>query len=120
MSIVLQSASGVNVTFDRVKFSGNSQVFQSVGTSFLDTKMLTQAQTIGRTGTAKSRFALKVPFTYTEGSVVKTDYIFLSVEGTVPATAPLTEVAKAVYMLKTLSALQSTEDLIKGRMFSAT
>lgn len=120
MSIVLQSASGVNVAFDRVKFSGNSQVFQSVGASFLDTKMLTQAQSIGRTGTAKSRFALKVPYTYTEGTVVKTDYIHLSVEGTVPATAPLSEVAKAVYMMKTMAALTSTEDLIKSRMFSAT
>lgn len=120
MSIVVQSASGVNVTFDRVKFSGSSQVFQSVGTSFLDTKTLTQAQTIGRTGTAKSRFVLKVPYTYTEGTVVKTDYIHLSIEGTVPATAPITEVQRAVYMAKTLAALASTEDLVARRMFSAT
>lgn len=120
MSITLQSATGVDVVFDRAKASGSSQVFQNIGTSFADTKTLTQSQTIGRTGTAKSRFVIKVPFTYTEGAVVKTDYYFLSIEGTIPATAPLTEVDKGVFLMKTLAAHVSTADLIKGRKFSAS
>lgn len=122
MSITLQSASGVNVVFDLVKFSGNSQIFQNVGSSFVDTRILTQSQNIGKSGTAKSRFALKIPYTYTVpgSSVVMTDYIYASVEATVPETAPLTEVDKAVYQLKTLAGLTSTSDLISRRKFTAS
>lgn len=120
MSITLQSASGVNVVYDLVKSSGQSQVFQNIGTSFLDARLLTQAQSIGKTGTAKSRFGLKIPYTYAEGSVTKTDFIYLSLGGTVPETAPLAEVDKGVYQLLTLAALGSTKDLIARRKFSAS
>lgn len=122
MSITLQSASGVNVIYDLVKSSGQSQVFQNIGTSFTDTKLLTQSQNIGKTGTAKSRFVLKIPFTYTVpgSSVVQIDYMYLSIEGTVPETAPLAEVDKAVYQLKTLANLAHVSDLIGRRKFSAS
>lgn len=119
MSLTLLSAAGTNVVFDLTKQSANTQVFQNIGTSYQDTKTLTQSQAIGKTATAKSRFNLKVPYTFTEGTVVKTDYMFFTIEGTIPATAPLTEVGKGVYMVKTLAGLVSTEDLIKGRRFSA-
>nr|UUW21256.1 MAG: hypothetical protein [Sanya fiers-like virus 13]UUW21259.1 MAG: hypothetical protein [Sanya fiers-like virus 13] len=120
MSITLQSASGVNVVFDLVKSSGSSQVFQNIGTSFQDARTLTQSQTIGKTGTAKSRFVLKVPYTYTEGSVVKTDYDYFVLEATVKETSPLVDTDKGVYMLKTLAALTSTSDLMARRKFSAS
>lgn len=120
MSITLQSASGVNVVFDLVKSNGSSQVFQNIGTSFQDARTLTQSQTIGKTGTAKSRFVLKVPYTYTEGSVVKTDYDYFVLESTVKETSPLVDTDKGVYMMKTLAALASTSDLMARRKFSAS
>lgn len=120
MSITLQSASGVNVIYDLVKSSGQSQVFQNVGASFLDTRLLTQAQTIGKQGTAKSRLVLRVPFQYTEGVVIKTDFMYLSLEATIPETAALVDAEKAAYLLHTLAALTSTKDLIVRRRFSAS
>lgn len=118
MSITLQSASGVNVVFTLAKQGASNQVFQNIGTSYQDTKLLSASQNIGSTGTAKSRIPLKVPFTYTEGTVVKTDYMYFSIEGTIPATAPLADVDKALYMLGTLAVHALVKDLMKERRFS--
>lgn len=118
MSITLQSASGVNVVFNLAKQSAQSQVFQNIGTSYLDTKLMSASQNIGSTGTAKTRIPLKVPYTYTEGSVSKTDNMYFVIECTIPATAPLAEVDKGCYMLGTLAVHALVKDLIKDRRFS--
>lgn len=122
MSITLQNASGVNVIFDLVKGSatgtGAGQVYQNVGSSFLDTKVLTATQKIAQNGQAKARAVLRIPFTYTEGSVVKTKDMYFEVSGSIPSEAPLTEVDKAVYMVGTLAVHALFKDLASRRKFS--
>lgn len=119
MSITLQNASGVNVIFDLTKSTGESNIFQNVGTSFLDTRTLVMNQKIARNGSEKVRESLKVPFTYTEGSVTKTAYMYAAIEATVPAEAPLVEVDKLVWLIKTLAAHAATLDLVKSRKQTA-
>lgn len=118
MSITLQSASGVNVVFNLAKQGASNQVFQNIGTSYQDTKLLSASQNIGSTGTAKTRVPLKVPYTYTEGSVSKTDYMYFVIESTVPASAPLAEVDKGLFMLGTLAVHSLVKDLVKERRLS--
>lgn len=118
MSITLQSAVGVNVVFDLVKNSGSSQVFQNVGTSFLDTKTVTASQNIGKTKTAKTRSVIHWPYTETVNGVSKTYDMYFTVEGTVPEAIPFTEVDKAAHMVGTLAASALFKDLSTRRKFS--
>lgn len=122
MSITLLSATGVNVVYDLVKSSGQSQVFQNIGSSFVDTRLLTQAQNVGNSGTGKSRFVLKIPYTFTVpgSSVVQMDYMYFNIGATIPETAPLAEADKGVFQLKTLMGLQHVADLITRRKFTAS
>lgn len=118
MSVTLQKAAGVNVVFDLVKSSGDSQVFQNVGSSFTDTRILTASQNVGKTATAKSKVTIRVPYTVTIGAAVVTKYKYYTITGTVPEDAPFAGVDEDVYMLGTLAVHALTKDLVSRRRFS--
>lgn len=119
MSITLQTAVGTNVVFDLVKSSGDGQVFQNVGTSFQDTKVLTVNVRIGKTNTSKARTGFKYTYNYidSEGKT-KTDAAYFHVEGTIPETMPFAEADKAAYMVGTLAVHAVFKDAATRRKLS--
>lgn len=119
MSITLQSATGVNVIFDLVKNTGEGQVYQNLGTSFADTKVVSAGLRIGKTKTARARTTLKYTYTYVDqGGITKNGEAYFDVGGTVPETMPLAEVDKAVFMIGTLAAHALFKDLMSRRRYS--
>lgn len=120
MSLSLLSASGVSLVLTRAKLLLNGLIFQKVGANFADSYQLTMTQNVGKTNTAKSRFAVKVPYTALVNGVTISDFAYVTVETTVPQDCPLTVASQLSWIVRSLAADTSFEDLVKNRIFSAS
>lgn len=116
MSLTLKVATATTVVFTKAKTLANGMLMQLIGASYALTARLKATQTIGNTGTARSRCTLAWPYQYTNAAgLAAYDNIYITVETTVPATAPQTEVAKAPWLAQSLTADPTFMDLIVNR-----
>jgi len=116
MSLTLKVATATTVVFTKAKTLANGMLMQLIGASYALTSRMKATQTIGETGTARSRCTITWPYQYTNAAgLAAYDNIYVTVETTVPATAPQTEVAKAPWLAQSLAADQSFTDLVVSR-----
>lgn len=119
MSITLKTATATTIALTKAKNLTNGLVFQKVGTSFSDVYQLTMTQNIGNTGTAKSKFVIKVPYTAVINGVTVSNFAYLTVETTVPQDCPLSVAGQLTWLAQSTSADASFNDLVSSRVFSA-
>lgn len=116
MSLTLKVATATTVVFTKAKALANGMLMQVIGASYALTARLKATQTIGNTGTARSRCTLVWPYQYTNAAgLAAYDNIYITVEATVPATAPQSEVAKAPWLAQSLTADTAFTDLVVNR-----
>lgn len=87
MSITLKTGTSTTVELLKVKNLPNGAVLQRVGTNFQDVYSLTMTENIGKTGTAKGRASMRVPYPATATSPA--GFAFVNIEFTVPAECPI-------------------------------
>lgn len=115
MSLVLKIATATNVTLLKARSLLNGVVMQLVGTSFLDVTSMTATQNVGKTGTAKSRFVIKRPYTVAVNGENVTDAMHISIEVSVPETCPLTTSGEATWLAQSLAASTEFNALVQNR-----
>lgn len=119
MSLTLKIATATTIVLSKAKSLMNGLIFQKVGTSFSDVTQVTMTQNIGNTGTAKSRFVIKLPYTAVVNGVNVSDFAYLTVEATVPQSCPLATAGQLTWLGQSLCADTSFNDLVANRVFSA-
>lgn len=105
MSITLKIASATNVVVTKAREIVNGFAFQKVGTSYKDATILNATQNVGKTGTAKTRWAVKRPFTYVgSDGLTKTELVHVTVEVTIPEVTPFVTVDEVPYLVQSIGA----------------
>lgn len=120
MSLTLKIATATTIVLTKAKNLTNGLIFQKVGASFSDVTQVTMTQNIGNSGTAKSRFVVKLPYTAVVKGVTVSDFAFLTVETTVPQDCPLSIAGELAWLGQSLCADTSFNDLVSSRVFSAS
>lgn len=100
MSITLKLGAAVTAVLNRARVISNGFAFQKLGTSFKDALLLNATQTVGKTNTAKTRWATRVPYTYVD-SQGKTlgALMYVNVEVTAEESCPFTVIEQAPHIL---------------------
>lgn len=120
MSLTLKVATATTIVLTKARTLANGVVFQLVGSSFAMTTTYRMTQTVGKTGTAKSRGVISYPYTYLDSAgLSRIDAMYASWETTVPNTAPIAEAQKLPWLLQSSTADQSCTDLVANRSFTA-
>lgn len=115
MSLTLKVATATTIALSKARALANGVVMQLVGASFLDVTTMTATQNVGQTGTAKSRFTVKRPYTTTVNGVNVSDNMHIVIEVTVPETCPLTTSGEATWLAQSLAASTEFNALVQSR-----
>lgn len=116
MSLTLKVATATTVVFTKAKTLANGMLMQFIGASYALTARMKATQNVGDTGTSKSRCTITWPYQYTNAAGLPAyDNMYVSVEFTVPATAPQTEVAKLPWLAQSLAADTAVTDMVVSR-----
>lgn len=113
MPLDLKTGETTTVTLNKSKSLLNGVVLQHVGTTFQDIHGLTLTENIGKTGTAKGRASLRVPYPATESSPA--GFTFANIEFTVPADCPVAVAQTLPYLLASLAATEEFKAMILQR-----
>lgn len=120
MSITLKIASATTLIVTKAKAIANGLIFQKVGTSFSDLTQYTMTQNVGSSGTAKSRFVVKLPYTTVANGVTINDFCYATIETTVPQSCPIATAGQLTWLVQSAAADSSFNDLVANRVFSAS
>lgn len=115
MSLTLKIASATTIVLNKARTLFNGIVFQKPGTSFADATTMVATQTTGKTGTAKSRFVVKRPYSNTINGEVINDFMHVAIEVTVPESCPLSTSGEAAWLAQSLAADASFNELVQNR-----
>lgn len=120
MSLTLKTASAVTIVLTKARTLANGVLFQLVGASYAMTTTYRMTQNVGKTGTAKTRAVVALPFSYlgTDG-LTHIDVGYAEWGTTVPSVMPITEAQKLPWLLQSSTADQSCTDLVANRSFTA-
>lgn len=113
MPIILKTGESTTVTLNKSKNLSNGVVLQHVGNTFQDIHGLTLTENIGKTGTAKGRASIRVPYPATEASPA--GFAFANVEFSVPAECPVVIATTLPYLLASLAATDEFKAMILQR-----
>ena len=120
MSLTLKVATATTIVLTKARVLANGVLFQLVGSSYAMTTTYRMTQNVGKTGTAKSRGVISLPYSYvgTDG-LTHIDMAYAEWGTTVPNTMPITEAQKLPWLLQSSAADQSCTDLVASRSFTA-
>lgn len=120
MSLTLLTATATNLVLSKAQSLANGTIFQKVNTSYLDTYRLTMTQSIGKTNTAKSSVKIKVPYSYVLNGVTYNDFCYAEITTTVPETCPVAVSTQLSWLIRSMAADSSYQDLVVNRAFTAS
>lgn len=119
MSLTLKIASAATMVFTKAQALANGSIFQKVNTSYLDTYRVTMTQSVGKTNTAKSSVKMKIPFSYVLNGVTYNDFAYCELAATVPQTCPVAISSQIPWLIQSMAADPSYNDLVVNRAFTA-
>lgn len=119
MSLALKTASATTLVLTKAQALANGSVFQKVNTSYLDTYRVTMTQTVGKTNTAKSSVKMKIPFSYVLNGVTYNDFAYCEITATVPQSCPVSVSGQIPWLIQSMGADTSYNDLVVNRAFTA-
>lgn len=105
MSITLKVASATSLVLSRARQIANGFAFQKLGTSFKDATICNATQSIGKTGTGRTRWAIRRPYTYVnaDGKTVA-KMMYVNIEVTVDEDCPFTVVDEVPHLVQSVGA----------------
>lgn len=115
MSITLKVASATDITLAKVKNITSGKVFQFLGTSFAIATRLTTTLYVGKTGTAKARGVIAIPYTPVGDTTGKIKYGYVELNYTVPLDMPLVEAQKLPYLGSSLANHAVMSEMVNAR-----
>lgn len=116
MSLTLKIATATTIVLTKAKTLANGVLFQLIGTSYLLTTKYRLTQNIGKTGTAKTRVVIELPYSYVDtDGLTKYDSGYFSIEATVPRTMPVSEAGKGAWLVQSAAADASFNDAVANR-----
>lgn len=98
MSITLNVAAATTIVLSKVKNITNGKVFQFLGSSFAMATRLTTTLNVGKTGTAKARGVIALPYTPVGNTTGVIKYGYVDITYTVPVDMPITEANKLPFL----------------------
>lgn len=105
MAITLKIAAATSLVLNRARQIVNGWAFQKIGNSFKDATICNATQSVGKTGTAKTRWAIRRPYTYTNAAgVVVSKTMFVNIEVTTDEDCPLTVVDEVPHLVQSVGA----------------
>lgn len=119
MSLTLKIALATNLVLTKAQALANGTIFQKVNTSYLDSYRVTMTQSIGKTNTAKSSVKMKIPFSYVLNGVTYNDFCYAEISATVPETCPVAVSGQIPWLIQSMGADTSYNDLVVNRAFTA-
>lgn len=115
MSILLKIASATDVTLAKVKNITSGKVFQFLGTSFAMATRLTTTLNVGKTGTAKARGVVALPYVPVGDTTGKIKYGYVEINYTVPLDMPLVEAQKLPFLGASLANHAVMSEMVNSR-----
>lgn len=105
MSITVKIAAATSLVLNRARQITNGFAFQKLGTSFKDATIVNTTQSVGKTGTAKTRWAIRRPYTYVnaDGKTVA-KLLFINIEVTAEEDCPFTVVDEVPHLVQSVGA----------------
>lgn len=105
MAITIKLASAVNTVLERARAITGGYAFQKLGTSFKDAILLNATQSVGKTNTAKTRWATRLPYTYVDqqGKTVGS-LLYVNIEVTAEESCPFTVIEQVPFLVQSIGA----------------
>lgn len=103
MAITLKIAAATSLVLNKARAITQGFSFQKLGSSFKDATICNVTQNTGKTGTAKSRWAIRRPYTVTDAQgrvVAKIAYV--NIEVTLDEDCPFTVVEEIPYLVQSV------------------
>lgn len=120
MSLTLKVAAATTIVLTKARQLANGTLFQLVGASYAQTTTYRMTQNVGKTGTAKSRGVITLPYSFVgHDGLTRIEAGYAEWGTTVPSTMPITEAQKLPWLLQSSTADQSCTDLVANRSFTA-
>lgn len=121
MSITLKIASATTIVLTKAKTLVNGVLWQLIGSNYMLTTRYRLTQNIGKTGTAKTRCVIELPYSYVDvDGLTKYDKGYFSIEATVPQTMPVTEASKGTWLVQSAAADVSFNDAVANRAITGS
>lgn len=121
MSITLKTASATTIVLTKAKTLANGILWHLIGASYALTTRYRMTQNIGQTGTAKNRCVVSLPYSYVDvDGLTKYDVGYFTIESTLPATMPQTEVTKLWWLGQSSVADATMQDLMVSRAITGS
>lgn len=105
MSITLKTSATLPLVLTKARAIVNGFSFQKLGTSFKDATICNATQNVGKTGTAKTRWSIRRPYTVTDakGNVIP-KVVYINIETTIEEDCPFTVVDEIPFMVSAVGA----------------
>lgn len=107
MSITLKTASATTLIMTKARALVDGMVMQKIGTSLRDTYQLTARAFRSKGGHSRTKHTVRVPYSTTVDQATVFGEMFITIETSVPADAPLSKVTELPYLVESLA--QSAE-----------
>lgn len=121
MSITLKVASATTIVLTKAKTLANGILWQLIGANFVLTTRYRMTQNIGKTGTAKTRCVIELPYSYVDvDGLTKYDKGYFVLEATVPQTMPISEAGKGTWLLQSAAADPTFNDAVANRAITGS
>ena len=121
MSITLKVATATTIVLTKAKTLVNGILWQLVGPNYMLTTRYRMTQNIGKTGTAKTRCVIELPFSYVDvDGLTKYDKGYFALEATVPQTMPVSEAGKGTWLLQSAAADATFNDAVANRAITGS
>lgn len=104
MSITLKTAAATTIILTKARALADGMVMQKIGTSFRDAYNLTARSFKSKGGHARTKHTIRVPYSTTIDQATTVGEIFLTVETSIPADAPLTKISELAFLGESLCA----------------
>lgn len=115
MSITLSIAAATTLVFNKARALSDGMVLQHIGTSFRDTYLLTVRSIRAKGGHSRTKSTVRVPYAVTTDQITETGEIFLTIETSAPANAPLSVIQQLPFLAKSLAESSEFSDLVNSQ-----
>lgn len=115
MSITLKIAAATNLLFNKARALTDGMVMQHIGLSLRDTYMLTARGYRSKGGHSRTKCTLRVPYATTTDQTTETGELFVTIETSAPANAPLAKIAELSFLVESLAASSEFKDLVNNQ-----
>lgn len=115
MSITLNIGASATLVFTKARALVDGMVMQHIGTSFRDTCLLTVRGFRSKGGHSRTKSTVRVPYAVTTDQITETGEIFLTIETSAPANAPLSVIQQLPYLASSLAASSEFSDLVNSQ-----